>query len=144
MKLYALHEFISDDLSFTKDQMILFRGLNRAGKVVGEYGMFDLGSGSIDTVMIQDMLKRGEISLEYVFDIFKNRVITLDYIEEVESLPRKYYPRCVLAKGLSPNQFSDVYDDIEEVDLKNIKIPDDPDDDYMEEESLEIDETDVF
>lgn len=143
MKLYALHEFISEDLDFTKDQMVLFRGLKNGDEIAGEYGLFDFGCGSLDTVRIKEVLERGEVTLFYVFDLHKNRYIRLDFSGEVELVPRKYYPRCTFSKGLNPSQFSDLYDDIEDPDIKNIPLPDDPDDDYLEE-SDEIDEQDVF
>lgn len=109
--LYKLHDFLQNDLDFSPDQMVAFRGVDKSGKTRSEYGLFDLGDGSMDMVTLEKTVGKGEIILEYVFDIRKDRVINLTFMEEVEMRPRVSYPRLVAEKGRNPEQFASGYDD---------------------------------
>ena len=112
--LYKLHDFLTNDLDFAPDQMVAFRGLNAADKVMGEYGLFDMGDGSMDMITIEKTIKRGETSLLYVFDLRKDRVIKLTLVGEVEESRRVSYPRLVAEKGRNPEQFANGYDDMDQ------------------------------
>ena len=50
--LYRLHDFLVNDLDFSPDQMVAFRGLDANGKTASEYGLFDMGDGSMDMVTV--------------------------------------------------------------------------------------------
>ena len=117
MTLFALNKFISADLLFSPDQMILFRGINEKGKVKGEYGLFDMGDGTIDKVVLENLVKKGEIVLEYTFDLFKDRYLTLTFEGQVDKAPRISYPALIESKGHNPEQFisgtKDEYDVLE-------------------------------
>lgn len=112
--LYKLHDFLTNDLDFAPDQMVAFRGLNAADKLMGEYGLFDMGDGSMDMITIEKTIKRGETSLLYVFDLRKDRVIKLTLVGEVEESRRVSYPRLVAEKGRNPEQFANGYDDMDQ------------------------------
>lgn len=112
--LYRLHDYLVNDLDFSPDQMVVFRGLDAGGKTKSEYGLFDMGDGSIDMVKVEDTVKKGEETLHYVFDIRKDRVIVLTLMGEVQLSPRTSYPRLVAEKGRNPEQFADGYDDMEQ------------------------------
>ena len=45
--LYTLHKQMRADMEFPQDQLIMFKGLDIEGGVVGRYGLFDLGSGTV-------------------------------------------------------------------------------------------------
>lgn len=104
-KLYKFHEFIRCDLDFAPDQMVVFEALDAEGVLCSEYGLFDMGDGSMDSVRLEDTLSRGEICLHYVFDLKGGRFLVLDYVSQVEETPRTAYPRTVLEKGTPPGQF---------------------------------------
>lgn len=112
--LYALHEFLLNDLDFAPDQMVLFRGLDAGEKVRSEYGLFDMGDGTMDTVSIEKTLRREEEYLEYVYDMHKDKYIRLSYLGECEPAPRASYPRLTAEKGRNPDQFADTYDDFDQ------------------------------
>lgn len=112
--LYKIHDFILNDLGFAPDQMVLFRGLDEKDRVVSEYGLFDMGDGTMDTVTLEKTISRGETSLLYVFDLRKDRVIRLTFMEEVEPAFRASYPRLVAEKGRNPEQFAKGYDDFDQ------------------------------
>lgn len=114
MTLYDLHEYLTDDLDFAPDQMVLFRGLNSAEKLKGEYGLFDMGDGSMDSVTIDELVERKEEIILYVFDVRRDRCIKLALVGEVDAHPRASYPRLTAEKGKNPDQFAKGYDDLEQ------------------------------
>lgn len=111
--LYSFHLFLQNDLSFAPDQMVMFRGTNNVGKIKSEYGLFDMGDGTLDSVKVEDVVRKGENSLFYVYDLFKDRSILLEFQAEEEESPRRSYPRLVMERGKNPDQFSDNYDDFD-------------------------------
>ncbi len=112
--LYKLHDFLQNDLDFSPDQMVAFRGLDEGDKFRSEYGLFDMGDGSMDMVTVEKTIKKGEVNLLYVFDLRKDRVIKLTLVGEVEETRRASYPRLVAEKGRNPEQFSNGYDDMDQ------------------------------
>ncbi len=113
--LYSLNQYLINDLGFSPDQMSLFRSIDSKGKVKGEYGLFDLGDGAMDSIKLIDLVSKGYLTLEYVYDMFKDRYIVLTLISKEEELQnsRRVYPRLVAERGKNPDQFSDNYDDFE-------------------------------
>lgn len=112
--LYDLHEYLLNDLGFSPDQMVLFRGLDASDRVKSEYGLFDMGDGSMDEVCIEDLLGKKEVGFLYVFDLHKDRCIKLVLDGEVNESPRASYPRLVAEKGRNPEQFAKGYDDFDQ------------------------------
>lgn len=143
MTLYSLHEYLLNDLSFSPDQMVMFRGRNAAGKIVSEYGLFDMGDGAMDQITLDDLLEKKELSLEYAFDLFKDRFLVLDYIGEAEYFPRASYPRLVAEKGRNPDQFirgNDDYDAYETALTGQTAIDEEPENLPEDEAEPEDDE----
>ncbi|MDR2802465.1 MAG: plasmid pRiA4b ORF-3 family protein [Prevotellaceae bacterium] len=118
--LYDFHEHIVSDLNFAPDQMALFRVEGAKGKPSKEYGLFDLGDGSMDEIRIEKLIAQHETVLLYVFDVHDNRALRLSFVETDDELPRKSYPRTSDEKGDAPSQFLDrqsneaYEDDVEE------------------------------
>ncbi|MPM84349.1 hypothetical protein SDC9_131420 [bioreactor metagenome] len=113
--LYSCHTFLLNDLGFSPDQMVLFRALDKKGKVKKEFGLFDLGDGTMDSVSLLMLDRWGLSTLEYVYDMFKDRSLRLDLISTEEELPKRSYPRLVGERGKNPDQLSDNYDDFEQM-----------------------------
>lgn len=109
--LFKLHDFLQNDLGFSPDQMVLFRGVDKDGVVLRKYGLFDLGDGSMDTVTLEKTLSRGEEVLQYVYNIQLNLYIQLTFVSEADFLVKESYPRLLVEKGRNPDQFSAVYED---------------------------------
>lgn len=138
MKLYKVHEFIQNDLGFAPDQMVLFEGVNEDKKKKSEYGLFDMGDGSMDSITLEKTLSKGEKVLNYVYGVQTNRYLILTYMGESEFDPRGSYPRLVAEKGQNPDQFSDVYEDYSS-DVEGLMTPpvtDDSEGDLYEEDEL--------
>ncbi len=130
--LYRLHDFLVNDLDFSPDQMVAFRGLDEGDRLCSEYGLFDMGDGSMDMVTVEKTIRKGEVNLLYVFDLRKDRVIKLSLMGEVEESRRASYPRLVAEKGRNPEQFANGYDDMDQYS--------EPADDTAVEESFMDDE----
>ena len=103
--LYAFHLFLQNDLCFSPDQQVFFRSYNKSGNQVCVYGLFDTGHGSMDQVRLEMIHKKGEETLHYVFDIFKERYLLLQLEGTERALQRKTYPRTIVAQGGDPHQF---------------------------------------
>lgn len=104
--LYALHLFLQNDLSFSPDQQVFFKSVDKEGIPIHEYGLFDMGNGSMDQVSLEGLLKEGIHTLHYVFDIFKGRYLILQFESAAEEeLSRKTYPRTIMGQGGDPDQF---------------------------------------
>ena len=138
MSLYALHDFLVNDLGFAPDQMVMFCGVDENGKEKSEYGLFDMGDGTMDSVSVEKTLARGEQTLLYVYDIHKNKHIRLALLGECEPQPRTSYPRLTAEKGRNPEQFSDAYDDFDQ--FVDPAADESPADGYMEDELPEGEE----
>ena len=113
MTLFALNKFLVNDLDFAPDQMIAFRGYGPDGKLKAMWGLFDLGSGTIDGVSLAKTLAVEAQTLHYVFDLSKNKYMVLSFVSEVEYLSHVSYPRLVAEKGRIPGQFESKFDTLD-------------------------------
>lgn len=129
--LFALHKYLTDDLGFAPDQMIAFKGLDGEGKVKSVYGLFDMGSGTLDGVTIEKTLSKDEKTLLYIFDIKKNKYLTLTKEGIAEFAAHNSYPRLVAEKGRVPEQFASKYDNFDLInEASSIDATDNPSDVY--------------
>jgi len=114
--LYKVMEFIQGQMGFVPDMMVLFQGVDENGKVAREYGLFDMGDGSIDNVTLDDSMKKGDVALRFVFNLSMGLYMDLTFLGEVPCDIREKYPRMTAEKGHAPQQFSAVYveDDFED------------------------------
>ena len=117
MKLYSFQKFLMNDLSFAPDQICLFKGVDQDGVVVSEYGLFDMGDGSMDTISFETLIRRGERRLLWFFDLFGKRYLQFDFEDESEYVSRYSYPRLISERGINPNQFSKEYEDFEDISI---------------------------
>ena len=113
--LYSYSSYLINDLGFAPDQLVVFRALDKKGKVKKEYGLFDLGDGTMDSVTIDELINQGLGTFEYVYDMFKDRSLLLELLSKEELFPKRSYPRLIAEKGKNPDQFSDNYDDFEQM-----------------------------
>lgn len=147
MTLFNFNSFILGELGFSPDQMIVFEGYDAEGVLCSEYGMFDLGDGTIDKITFENIVNRGETEVRYVFDLRSERYVRLVFEGECDSVASRSYPCLVDEKGHNPDQFSAKYEEYEELP----KVPsksyprddddfDDIDDDDEDDEDDDIDD----
>jgi hypothetical protein len=105
--LYDLHRYIQNELDFDEAQLAIFFTSNQNWERIQSIPLFDLGDGSMDSVSISDLIDNETNNLLYVFDIYNNRQLQIEFVSEVEETHRAAYPRTVAGKGNPPNQFSE-------------------------------------
>jgi len=112
MSLYQFHKQMRADMEFPQDQLILFKGLDPEGNVVGRYGLFDLGSGTVDQMTIDAVAEAGIMSFVYFYDVTNKKSVNIALEEQIEVSPKEkklVNPTIVDTKGPNPIEFENGY-----------------------------------
>lgn len=133
MNLFRFNQFIVNDLGFAPDQMVVFEGYGADGAMTGEYGLFDMGDGAIDKVTFEQTVKKEETELHYVFDLHNDRCIKLELLGEGEYVPMRSYPFLSEEKGVAPDQFKKMVEEVIPV-AKPLGDDFDDDDDNLDDD----------
>lgn len=141
--LYSFHKQMRADMDFPQDQMILFKGFSQESLVVSRFSQVNLGSGTIDTVTVQNTIDQGIRSFVYFYDTVnkKSVIVTLED-GEYQLKPSALYPLLVETKGPNPIEFENGYVAFEDLpDEKRKRLTADPEDlddeDYDEDEAAD-------
>ena len=144
--LYDIHKQLRSDLEFAQDQIIMFKALDVTGGVVARYGLFDLGSGTVDRVSLEDAVKAGTDSMVYFYDVTNRKSVILTIEGEAEG---EKVSGIVLkeSKGPNPIEFENGYVAYEDLPERQRYLPgeepedDDFDDDFDDDEDEEDEES---
>ena len=140
--LYTLHKQIRSDLEFPQDQLIMFKGLDIEGAVVGRWGLFDLGSGTVDQISLEKAIKAGTDSFVYFYDVTNKKSVNIQVEGEAEGvkvLPD--FPVLAETKGPNPIEFENGYVAFEDLPETQRHLPGEEDDDEdFDDEDLGEDE----
>ena len=142
--LYSFHKQMRADMDFPQDQLVLFKAFDQTGAVSARYGIFDLGSGTIDEVTISQCRKKGEDKFIYFYDTTNVKSVIVTFDGEAE--PRKgnvIYPLLVETKGPNPIDFENGYVAFEYLPDDKKKDPDDDDFDDFDDDVQEDDDNDT-
>lgn len=148
--LYTLHKQLRSDLEFPQDQLIMFKALGADNSVLGRYGLFDLGSGTVDQVSLEKAVGAGVASFVYFYDVTNKKSVNIA-IEGEEPAMRINPDAPLLAesKGPNPIEFENGYVAFEDLPEKQRVLPgeesdddDDDLDDFDEEEEEEEEDED--
>ena len=144
--LYSFHKQMRADMDFPQDQLVLFKAFDQDGAVSARYGIFDLGSGTIDTVTAGECHKKGEDKFIYFYDTtnVKSVIVTFDGEGGVVR-QNAIYPLLVESKGPNPIEFENGYMAFEDLPDDKKKDPDDDDfddddDDVADDDREEVEE----
>lgn len=107
--LYEFHKRLRDDLDFPHDQLIQFKALDAAGGLKARYGLFDLGSGAVDEVTLEQTLEKEIASFVYFYDVTNRKSVLIACEGEVEARKGAEYPVLVETKGPNPVEFENGY-----------------------------------
>ena len=135
--LYDIHKQLRSDLEFAQDQIIMFKALDVVGGVVARYGLFDLGSGTVDRVTLEDAIKAGADSFVYFYDVTNKKSVILTVEGEAEG---ERVASLVLreSKGPNPIEFENGYVAYEDLPERQRYLPgeepDDEDEDFADDE----------
>ena len=139
--LYGLHKQMRADMDFPQDQLVLFKAFDAVGEVSARYGIFDLGSGTIDEVTFADCRKKGENKFIYFYDTTNVKSVIVTFEGEGEQNRKNaLYPLLVETKGPNPIEFENGYVAFE--DLPDDKKKDPDDDDFDDDDDIDIEEED--
>ena len=139
--LYGLHKQMRADMDFPQDQLVLFKAFDAVGEVSARYGIFDLGSGTIDEVTFADCRKKGENKFIYFYDTTNVKSVIVTFEGEGEQNRKNaLYPLLVETKGPNPIEFENGYVAFE--DLPDDKKKDPDDDDFDDDDDIDIEEDD--
>ena len=148
--LYTLHKQLRTDLEFPQDQLIMFKALDGDGNVLGRYGLFDLGSGTVDCISLDKAVSIGTAGFVYFYDVTFKKSVNISIEAEVPGAKVSAdAPVLIDTKGPNPIEFENGYVAFEDLPEKQRILPgegeedDDEDlDDIEEEEDDEEDDDD--
>ena len=143
MNLFRFSNYILNDLGFSPDQMVIFEGYDEKGSLAGEYGLFDMGDGSMDSVTFADLIARGQNVLHYVFDTHSGGYLPISIEGEVPASLKTSYPILVFEAGPVLTQFERIVE-IEEEPVharkRSLKESLEDDDDFDDEDDDNLDD----
>lgn len=148
--LYSFAKQMRADMNFPQDQMVLFKALDKDGAVSARYGMFDMGAGTIDSVTLEQTIKKGELSFVFFYDTTNAKSVIVTFDGEAELRKGGIYPVLVESKGPDPEEFENGYVAYEDLPADKKKDPDsddadwDDDDDEDEEDESDDDGEEIY
>ena len=143
--LYTLHKQMRADMEFPQDQLIMFKALDVEGAVVGRYGLFDLGSGTVDQVSLEKAVKAGATDFVYFYDVTNRKSVNITVEGEVEgAVVSPDSPFIAESKGPNPIEFENGYVAFEDLPETQRHLPGegDDDEDFDDEDEEEEEEDD--
>ena len=141
--LYTLHKQLRADLEFPQDQLIMFKGLDIEGKVVGRWGLFDLGWGTADAIPLEKAVKAGTDSFVYFYDVTNKKSVNITVEGEVPGAAvHPDYPQLAETKGPNPIEFENGYVAFEDLPERQRHLPGEEEDEDFDEEDFDDEEED--
>ena len=136
--LYTFHKQLRSDLDFAQDQLIMFKALDVTGELIGRYGLFDLGWGTVDKMSIEKLVKAGADTIIYFYDVTNRKSVILTVEGEVQD-PRVSPDVPVLdqVKGPNPIEFENGYVAFEDLPERQRHRPGEEGFDPDEDDDLE-------
>lgn len=107
--LYSFHKQMRSDMEFAQDQLILFKAYDENGGVAARYGLFDLGSGTVDEMTFSQTLKKGITKFTYFYDVTNKKSVEIEFIGEAAGVSNVASPVIVESKGPNPIEFENGY-----------------------------------
>ena len=139
--LYTLHKQIRSDLEFPQDQQILFKGMNASGGVVGRYGFFDLGSGTVDQTTLEKAAEEGIVMFVYFYDVTNRKSVNVSFDGEAPGICiHPDFPQLTESKGPNPIEFENGYVAFEDLPEKQRHLPGEEEDEDYEDEDFDEEE----
>ena len=139
--LYTLHKQIRADLEFPQDQLIMFKALDVTGAVVGRYGLFDLGWGTVDQTSLEKAIKAGATDFVYFYDVTNRKSVNITVEGEAEGARvNPDFPVLAETKGPNPIEFENGYVAFEDLPEKQRHLPGEEPEDLEDDEDFEDEE----
>ena len=130
-------------MDFPQDQLVLFKAFDAEGDVSARYGVFDLGSGTIDDMTVAQCHKKGEDRFVYFYDTTNVKSVIVTFDGEAPERRNVLYPVLVETKGPNPIEFENGYVAFEDLPDDKKKDPDDDDFDDFDDDDQDEDDDEV-
>ena len=141
--LYTLHKQLRSDLEFPQDQLIMFKGLDITGAVVGRWGLFELGWGTVDCTPLEKAVKAGADTFVYFYDVTNRKSVNITVEGEVPEAVSPDVPLLADSKGPNPIEFENGYVAFEDLPDPQRHLPGEGEDEEdFEEEEEDFEEED--
>lgn len=141
--LYTFHKQMRADMEFPQDQLIMFKALDSSGEVLGRYGLFDLGFGTVDAITMRQTVENGVQSFVYFYDVTNRKSVIVSLLDEVEGTIPSAFPRLEEVKGPNPVDFENGYVAFEDLpDEKRVLPSESPEDEDFDDEDLDEEDED--
>ena len=139
--LYTLHKQIRADLEFPQDQLIMFKALDITGAVVGRYGLFALGWGTVDQTSLEKAIKAGATDFVYFYDVTNRKSVNITVEGEAEGVRvNPDFPVLAETKGPNPIEFENGYVAFEDLPDKQRHLPGEEEDEDFDDEDFDEEE----
>ena len=104
--LTDLHELILLSFNFSADQMASFYTVDEDWNQINEISLmnFDESTGSMDSVLIANILNNQNTKLLYIYDFMNMWTFYVELIEEAKEINNIIYPRIILSIGDVPKK----------------------------------------
>ena len=137
--LYTLHKQIRAE--FPQDQLIMFKALDITGAVVGRYGLFDLGWGTVDQTSLEKAIKAGATDFVYFYDVTNRKSVNITVEGEAEGVRvNPDFPVLAETKGPNPIEFENGYVAFEDLPDKQRHLPGEEEDEDFDDEDFDEEE----
>ena len=125
--LLDFHNVLQDELEYDKSQLASFFITTDNWEKEEEFTLFDMGVGSstMESAVLEDIIFRKNQKLLYMFDFFNERGLFIEYVGEYEE-DGKDLPACTNSKGAPPKQV--IFGSKSRKSYNNIVVSDDDDD----------------
>ncbi|MBQ9194745.1 MAG: hypothetical protein IJ753_02350 [Bacteroidales bacterium] len=140
--LYTLHKQLRSDLEFPQDQLIMFKGLDVTGGVVGRWGLFDLGAGTVDQMPLEKAVKAGVDTFVYFYDVTNKKSVNIVVEGEADVKVNPDFPVLADSKGPNPIEFENGYVAFEDLPERQRHLPGEEDDEDLDDEDMDEEEGD--
>lgn len=104
--LLDFHNTIQEEMEFNESQMVSFFTTTDKWEKEEEFTLFDMGSNTtvMEDVAINEITINKNQKLIYIFDLFNERALFIEFHGEVDKIEDREYPICTDSKGLPPKQ----------------------------------------
>ncbi len=138
--LYTLHKQMRSDMEFPQDQLIMFKALDGNGAVVGRYGLFDLGSGTVDETPLEKVVNDGACRFVYFYDVTNRKSVEIAVEGEAAVSASPDAPFIMDSKGPNPIEFENGYVAYEDLPEAQRHLPGEEDDEDFDDEDFDDEE----
>ena len=139
--LYTLHKQLRSDLEFPQDQLIMFKALDIDDNVLGRYGLFDLGSGTVDQLSLEKAVAAGTDRFIYFYDVTNRKSVIITVEGEAEGIRvSPDSPLLAESKGPNPIEFENGYVAFEDLPERQRILPGEESEDLDDEDLDDFDD----